>query len=431
MTDETRPDARTANRKDYASDLVSEDGTRIIVKTDGTVVSIRNGETTVQLPPERLAAREARERQAEKSSKNPPVPQRPKPPEYSHLPIAERPLNVGSAGAELIAIEMSNFENAPFVLDGRRFESVEGFYVWLKWSGNPEKQALAQKLSSYEAKAFGKASKNTTAGYEGVAIPLGGPEHHALIRRAIRAKLEQHPDIARRFAETHPRPIIHDLGGPEPPSRLPALDFARLLTELRQDLVDGTIETIAGPVSRLSELAREKEAQTPSWPVSQLLNAVETGPLGGAHPIRRYIATFPSFSKHVTALLAVGAHSLIFEMPGNLVLKITNRSFSGWRPLQCMLHVIEHGKLDAGDGLEVHWYTQPKAALSVTEAQVVEFRAELARQAVTLADAREHQLGVYNGAVKALDPFAVRKLARSSEPAASRPSLNLLSGPGL
>ena len=265
-------------RNDYASDLVSEDGTRVIVKTDGTVVSIRNGQTTVQLPPSKLAARAGRRSKPVKPPRNLPIPERPKPPDYSHLPLHQRPLNVGAAGAELIAIEMSNFENAPFVLDGRRFESVEGFYVWLKWSGHPEKQALAQKLSSYEAKAFGKPSKNTTAEYDGAVIALGSPEHHALIKRAIRAKLAQHPGIARRFLETYPRPITHDLGGPEPASRLKARDFIRQLTDIRQELVDGTFETIAGP--------RDNETQTPSWPVAEFLSD-NARLLAGLHPIQR------------------------------------------------------------------------------------------------------------------------------------------------
>ena len=58
-----------------------------------------------------------------------------------------------------------------------------------------------------------------------------------LIKRAIRAKLGAHPDIARAFAATAPRPIIHDTGHPEPPdTEFPAVVFCRVLTELREEI---------------------------------------------------------------------------------------------------------------------------------------------------------------------------------------------------
>ena len=98
-------------------------------------------------------------------------------------------------------------------------------------------------------------------------------------------------------------------------------------------------------------------------------------------------------------------------MPGNQVLKITTRSFAAWRPHQSVLHVIEKGRIDLGEGLEIYWYTQPRAETPVTESQRVEFQADLTRQRVELLDLRAHKLGIYNGAVKALDPFALRKLA--------------------
>lgn len=225
------------------SDTIQADGTRVILKADGVKVTIHpTGAVTVDYPAEHPTARRRRERAMAVRAPASRLQRRRTPPDFSHLPPHEWPVNVHSRATEAVAREMSNFADTPFVLDGRVFASVEGFYVWLKWSGLPEKQACAQTLSGHEAKRFGQASRAKTAVYEGATITLGSAGHHALIKRAIRAKLEQHPDLARRFAATHPRPIIHDLGYPEhPKTRLPAQDFARILTELRQELVDGTL----------------------------------------------------------------------------------------------------------------------------------------------------------------------------------------------
>lgn len=147
------------------------------------------------------------------------------------------PLNVWSLNQETIASEMSNFAHLPFVLDGAEFASVEAFYVWLKWHGDPEKQSQAQKLFGLAAKEFGAVSTNTHSEYFGIAFELGSEHHHHLIRRAIRAKLEYHPDVARRFADTFPRPITHDGGVAEDPAtRLPTYIFCKMLEDLRQEL---------------------------------------------------------------------------------------------------------------------------------------------------------------------------------------------------
>lgn len=244
-------------RKLVVSD-VTTDGVRLIIKSDGTKVTIQDGKTTIEAPGQKVVEPPLPVVEATKPVEG--LRERHKPPDFSHLPEAERPLNVGGSNKELVAAEMSNFEHAPFVLDGRSFASVEAFYVWLKWSGHPEKQAKAQQMHGYEAKKFGKSSKATTAVYEGQEIVLGGPEHHALLKRAMQAKLEQHPDLARRFAQTHPRPIMHDLGYPENPgTRLRAEDFARLLTELRQDLLDGKVVTKHGPVRDLITRANKRK----------------------------------------------------------------------------------------------------------------------------------------------------------------------------
>jgi predicted NAD-dependent protein-ADP-ribosyltransferase YbiA (DUF1768 family) len=152
-------------------------------------------------------------------------------PDFSHLPLQQRPVNIGSQSGDAIAEDLSNFAAKPFTLDGKRYASVEGFYVSLKWSHDPAKADIAAGLVGGKAKRFGRGSDATHATYNGQTFELGGQEHHALIKRAIQAKLEQNPDVARGLMATGNRPIIHDLGYPEPPTtKLPSKDFARIMT---------------------------------------------------------------------------------------------------------------------------------------------------------------------------------------------------------
>jgi len=148
-----------------------------------------------------------------------------------------KPINISSAGEEEIGRLMSNFAATAFTLDGRRYASVEGFYVALKFT-DEESRAKAAQLSGPEAYAFGKTSALTETEYMGRRFALGGPEHHALIARAIRAKLAAHSSLARDFAATHPRPIVHVTREPERPGTfMPAAALCRILTEIRDELV--------------------------------------------------------------------------------------------------------------------------------------------------------------------------------------------------
>jgi hypothetical protein len=155
-----------------------------------------------------------------------------------HVPPSQRPLNVASSTVEEIGRKLSNFEKRRFVLDGRNYNSVEGFYQGLKWPDLKKRTEIA-KLSGSEAKRAGKgAPKADEFIYEGRTHSFGSAEHHSLIKAAIRASLEQNPEIADAFRLTHPRPIQHLTGRPESPgSALPGSKFAQILEEIRADLV--------------------------------------------------------------------------------------------------------------------------------------------------------------------------------------------------
>jgi predicted NAD-dependent protein-ADP-ribosyltransferase YbiA (DUF1768 family) len=147
-----------------------------------------------------------------------------------------RPLNIYSRSDEEIGRLMSNFAHTPFTLDGVPYASVEGFYVALKFL-NEVKRAKLAKLYGAVVKRRGKKSKLTKTCYRDEWFDLGSDRHHALVKRAIRAKLEAHPQITKAFIATRPRPIIHETGYPDPPgAEFPATVFCRILTELREEL---------------------------------------------------------------------------------------------------------------------------------------------------------------------------------------------------
>lgn len=153
-------------------------------------------------------------------------------------PLDKKPLNVASNSCEAIGKMLSNFAERRFVLDGKNYHSVKGCYQGLKW---PEKRKRAEiaKLAGPSAKRAGKgAPKLDHFIYQGEEYKFGSAEHHQLVKAAIRASLEQNPEIADAFRLTYPRPIEHDTGRLENPgTALPGSKFVQILEEIRQELI--------------------------------------------------------------------------------------------------------------------------------------------------------------------------------------------------
>lgn len=146
-----------------------------------------------------------------------------------------RPLNVYSRSDDEIGRLMSNFAKTPFDLDGVHYASVEGFYAALKFL-EPAKRAKMAGLYGVVVKTMAKKSKLTKTIYNGEEFAFGSEKHIALIKRAIGAKLDAHPEIAKAFVATSPRPIIHECGHPHnPKAEFSHTVFCRILTELRDE----------------------------------------------------------------------------------------------------------------------------------------------------------------------------------------------------
>jgi hypothetical protein len=122
-------------------------------------------------------------------------------------------------------------------MDSKPYASVEAFYQGLKWPDGAKREEAA-KLSGKTAKSAARgATRSEKFEYQSRTYCFGSQEHHQLIKRAIRASLEQNPVILQQFIATHPRPIVHKTGRAENPhSNFPGSAFTRILMELRLEL---------------------------------------------------------------------------------------------------------------------------------------------------------------------------------------------------
>ena len=224
-----------AQQETTISEQVEADGTRLIGMPDGKVVLVRpNGETVIRRPDGVTITRRPDGSHLIERPQGPAIER------AARVVLApeERPLNVASGSNEAIGRLLSNFAHTPFTLDGRAYASVEGFYQGLKFSDPVERERVAA-LHGREAKAAARGASASTTVYEDETIVLGSGVHHALLARALRAKLAQHPDIAAAFVATRPRPLVHHTGRrSRRPSAFPDEVFCRILSELREELAN-------------------------------------------------------------------------------------------------------------------------------------------------------------------------------------------------
>ena len=218
--DGVMPADRAAGQAEQSGSTLGA-GSRVISQPDGSVVTIRpNGDVVMAKDGITTTRRKSDGMVIVENSE-------------------EKVVNVASMSVEPSARLLSNLAHTPFVLDGVRYESVEAFYQMLRIT-DPVRRAAVAGLYGQEAKAAGNDFKNVTTGqYRGEAFELGSPRHHEIVKMAIKAKLDQNPDVAAAIMATYPRPIIHNTGRPESKStKYPGAVFTQTLTELRQELVD-------------------------------------------------------------------------------------------------------------------------------------------------------------------------------------------------
>lgn len=144
------------------------------------------------------------------------------------------PFPVLSGSASPAARLISNFALTPFELDGRAYQSVEGFWQGLKFDDEAERQRVAQ-LHGADARRAGRSRPYGAAvRYEGQSFAVGTWEHWRLMYWACRAKFRQHETARAALLSTGERPLVH-------PSRqdsktIPGVVMADIWTRIRRKL---------------------------------------------------------------------------------------------------------------------------------------------------------------------------------------------------
>ncbi|OGC55977.1 hypothetical protein A2797_01250 [candidate division WWE3 bacterium RIFCSPHIGHO2_01_FULL_48_15] len=155
---------------------------------------------------------------------------------------SEAVVNISSSGETETERLISNFAHTPFDLDGKHYQSVEGFWQGLKFPEGSKEREEASQLFGVKAKKMGKrAGEVAEIEYQGGRIKTGSSEHHELMKRAIQAKLDQNPEVLELLLATGDAKITHVLkradGTPLPDSKtIPGETFAQILMDLRKEL---------------------------------------------------------------------------------------------------------------------------------------------------------------------------------------------------
>jgi predicted NAD-dependent protein-ADP-ribosyltransferase YbiA (DUF1768 family) len=148
----------------------------------------------------------------------------PKKPSWEILPQETKPGEVILSKRNELGI-LSNFAATPFVLDGKRYASVEGFWQMMHYPERPDDERNKDKsivwkftrdqvaqMTAFDAKAAGSLAEANEkklgidwVSYKGKRFAYRSVtpgEHYKLILAAMRAKLEQNPDVKRILLAT-------------------------------------------------------------------------------------------------------------------------------------------------------------------------------------------------------------------------------------
>jgi len=185
-------------------------------------------------------------------------------------------VNVSSTSTDWRGLALSNFGLSPFVLDETLFASVEGFIQGIKFPEGDSKRDAAFASSGWRAKSLGDTADRSGAYWGGVRLTYGSPDHHRLIERAIRARIGQSKGLQEALKSTGDAALIHDTGAAESPmTSLPAAVFCRILSEIRAELLVGTLLEHASPRGIEQPEGDSISAKSrASWKVSRLLALV-------------------------------------------------------------------------------------------------------------------------------------------------------------
>lgn len=155
---------------------------------------------------------------------------------------ARQPINITYDTTPMPLQLISNLAATPFVLDGRGYASIEGFWQGLKFAAEAERRRIAA-LSGHAAKDAGPSSTpGDRIAYDGREICVGTADHWALMERACQAKFSQHDGARAALQSTGTRPLEHKV---KVDSRtIPGVIMADIWMRLRSQLAQSRGQTL-------------------------------------------------------------------------------------------------------------------------------------------------------------------------------------------
>ncbi|HEY9758134.1 MAG TPA: hypothetical protein V6C97_23415 [Oculatellaceae cyanobacterium] len=409
---------------------------RVLPKPDGKVVTIfESGKTVINEPGKGISMRST-EGFVYKVVDGKVIETIPK----NAMPPERKPLNVASCAPEDIGKALSNFSERPFTFRGRLYKSVEAWYQGLKWPDDAKRAEIAD-LSGVEAKRGGRgAPKSDTFVFDGKEYTFGSPEHHALVKDAIKASLEQNPEVRDDFLKTHPRPIIHQTGRPERPgTALPGSKFAKILEDVRQELFDeqngkskdavvppsgnGSPEVRQVTASDQNVPLADTQSQHATKPVSEIIAGITDPAVTERFNLPAFAEAFKGKNIPTTGYRGVENNALVFEMTDGRVLKVPTRSWEpeyGSRPFD--LPVLETGTVDF-QGKPLRYVVQPDAP-PIDQSQFTPFIHTLMQNGYVFENVDPRRVVTWNGENRLGDPTVVRPMTAAEKAQARRYGFN-------
>jgi len=186
----------------------------------------------------------------------------PKKPDWEILPQEAKAGEVILSKRNELGI-LSNFAATPFELDGKRYASVEGFWQMMLYPEGPDdvrgrnhdviwtylRDEVAQ-LTAFEAKQAGTLAEENMkrlgidwCTYQGNRFPYRSAtpgEHYRLIVTAMRAKLQQNPEVKRILLATGDLILKPDHHGEENPP--PEWKYYEIWMQLRAELQKSALQ---------------------------------------------------------------------------------------------------------------------------------------------------------------------------------------------
>lgn len=103
-------------------------------------------------------------------------------------------INIYTKGESVLGKWMSNLADSPFMIEGKTFKSLEGYWYYLGLPNIPEKEALTN-VNGFQAKKLGKELR---AKYNPVQLE----DFEVRIKKAILCKLLAYPDMVQALSES-------------------------------------------------------------------------------------------------------------------------------------------------------------------------------------------------------------------------------------